>query len=238
MIYPCLLVTVSVIVITVLLMLVIPRFAELFATLDVPMPPTTALLIGLSETLRSYWWAVGGISAAVCVAAYLWLKTNAGKRAVDTLVLRLPQIGRIVKSFATARIARLLGVLMDSQLPVLEALRLTRGALANVHYADLIARTEQAVEKGQPISSSFSDTDLISPSVYEATRSGEKSGQIAPLLLNLADFLDEENEIVVRSLVNILEPAVLIVMGVLVAFVALSMFTPLFDVTAMAGGGG
>ncbi len=237
MVYPCLLVTVSMVVMTVLLLLVIPRFKELFETLDVPLPPTTALLISLSEMLRSYWWAMGGILAAVIVTVHLWLKTTAGKRAVDTLVLRLPQIGRIVKNFATARIARLLGVLMDSQLPVLEALRLTRGALANVHYAELIARTEQAVEKGEPISSTFADTDLISPSVYEATRSGERSGQVAALLLNLADFLDEENEIVVRSLTSILEPAVLIVMGALVAFVALSMFTPLFDITAMAGGG-
>ncbi len=237
MVYPCLLVTVSAVVMTVLLLLVIPRFAELFDTLDVPLPPTTALLIGLSEMLRSYWWAMGGVSAAVTAAAYLWLKTDQGKRAIDMLVLRLPQIGRIVKGFATARIARLLGVLLDSQLPVLEALRLTRGALANVRYADLMSRTEQAVERGEPISSTFSDTDLISPSVYEATRSGEKSGQVAPLLLNLADFLDEENETVVRSLTSILEPAVLIVMGVLVGFVAVSMFTPLFDITAMTGGG-
>lgn len=238
MVYPCLLVSVSLIVMTVLLVLVIPRFAELFATLDVPLPPTTALLISLSEMLRSYWWAVGGILAAVIATAHFWLKTDQGKRAVDTVVLRVPQLGRIVKGFATARIARLLGVLMNSQLPVLEALRLTRGALANVHYAELISRTEQAVERGEPISSTFADTDLISPSVYEATRSGEKSGQVAALLLNLADFLDEENEIVVRSLTSILEPAVLILMGVLVAFVALSMFTPLFDITAMAGGGG
>ena len=237
MIYPSLLVTVAVGVLAVMLLFVIPRFSELFDTLDVPLPPTTALLIALSEALQSYWWAIAGVLAIAIAAGYSLLKTSAGKRVVDTLVLRLPQIGQIVRSFATARITRLLGVLLDSHLPVLEALKLTRGAVTNVRYMDLMARTEEAVERGEAISSTFGGTDLISPSVYEATRSGEKSGQVAPLLLNMADFLDEENEILVSSLTSIIEPAILILMGILVGFVAISLFMPLFDMTAMIGGG-
>ena len=237
LIYPCLLLMVAATVLTTMMLFVIPRFAELFGTLDVPLPPTTGVLIALSTLLRTYGWAFGlGIVGLVGGLTY-YLKTPAGRRTVDTVVLRLPRMGRIVRSFATARITRLLGVLLESHLPVLEALKLTRAASANSHYSDLMARTEDAVARGETISSTFLDSDLISPSVYEAIRSGEKSGQVGPMLLNMADFLDEENDVVLRSLTSILEPAILILMGLVVGFVAISMFMPLFDVTAMIGGG-
>lgn len=165
------------------------------------------------------------------------LRTAKGRRLKDTLVLRLPYIGGLVRSFATAQIARLLAVLLDSHLPVLEALSLTRKAMPNSHYRELISRAEEEVSRGRPISSAFRNSDLIVSSVYETTRSGEQSGQVAPLLLDLADFLDEENETALKGLVSILEPTILIFMGVVVGFVALSIFTPLFDATGMVGGG-
>lgn len=167
----------------------------------------------------------------------MFLKTPKGKRFSDTLVLRLPFVGNVVRSFATAQIARLLAVLLDSHLPVLDALKLTRKAASNVHYQELIRQAEEAVSRGKPISSAFRDTDLISPAVYETTRSGEQSGQVGSLLLDLSDFLDEENETVLKGLISILEPSILILMGLVVGFVALSIFTPLFDATGMVGGG-
>ena len=237
LIYPCLLLVVALAVLTTMMLFVIPRFAELFETLDVPLPPSTGVLITLSTALRNYAWALGiGIVGLAGGVSY-YLKTPSGGRMIDTVVLHLPRIGRVVRSFATARITRLLGVLLESHLPVLEALKLTRAASANYHYNDLMHRAEEAVAKGETISSTFFDTDLINPSVYEAIRSGEKSGQVGPLLLNVADFLDEENDVILRSLTSILEPAILILMGLVVGFVAISMFMPLFDVTAMTGGG-
>jgi type II secretory pathway component PulF len=94
----------------------------------------------------------------------------------------------------------------------------------------------EAVPRGSNVSTVFAATDLVSPALCEAIRAGEQSGQMGPLLLNIADFLDEENEVVVKSLTSILEPIILIVLGVLVGFVALSMFLPLFDLTAAAHG--
>ena len=125
---------------------------------------------------------------------------------------------------------------MDSHVPILEALSLTRRAMANLHYRDLIAKAEQSVKRGEPISNAFEDTDMVAPVVCQTISSGEKSGQVGPLLQNLADFLDEENEVILRSLVSIIEPVILIIMGVVVGFVALSMFMPLFDLTAATGG--
>lgn len=238
MMYPALLIVVSMGVMTGMMFMVIPRFAELFDSLDIPLPPTTGAIISLSEWLRSYWWVVVGALAATAVGARLYFRTPAGRYALDTALLRIPQVGRLIRSFATAKIARLLGVLLDSHLTILEALRLTRGAIANVHYVRLIDRAQEVVAAGKPISSAFEDSNLISPSVYEATRSGEESGQVAALLLDLADFLDEENETRLKSLTNLVEPVILILMGVVVAFVALSIFLPLFDLGGMTGSGG
>ena len=237
LLYPALLVTAATVVLGVLLVLVIPRFAMLFKSLDVPLPPSTQVLIALSAALHSYWWALLILVVAAGVGLRFWIRSPGGRRTMDTIALRMPRFGDIVQSFATARITRLLGLLLESQVPVLEALRLTRGGLRNVHYAELVARAEEAVSRGEAISSAFRQSDLISPSICEAITSGEQSGQVGPLLLNIADFLDEENEVVVRSLTSIMEPVILILLGFLVAFVALSMFMPLFDLTAMTSGG-
>ncbi len=237
MIYPCLLSVVALSVLVLLMVFVIPRFGELFDSLDAEQPPTTAILLAASDIAVNYWWALIAGLVAVIVGLRTYFRSPGGKRAFDTLVLRMPKIGGIVRSFSTARIVRMMGVLLESRVPVLEALTLTRDTTSNVHYTELMDRAEKAVSQGQEISSVFADTDLITPAVYEATRSGEKSGQVGPLLLNLAEFLDEENEGTLKALTSIIEPVILIVMGLLVGFVALSMFMPLFDVTSMTGGG-
>ena len=237
MIYPMLLSVISVSVLLLLLVFVIPRFGELFETLGVPLPPTTEFLVRASDVLRNYWWMAGAALVACAVGVKLWTGSASGRRSLDTLVLRLPQFGRIVRNFTTARIARLLGVLLQGHVSVLDSIEMTRGAVRNCHYADLMDKAHEAVLRGDAISSAFRHTDLISPSVYEALHHGEQSGQVAPLLLNVADFLDEENEVVVKSLTSILEPVILVVMGLLVGFVAMSLFLPLFDLTAMTQGG-
>jgi type II secretory pathway component PulF len=236
--YPCLLLTIAGGVLSLLLLFTVPRFGELFKNLGAPLPPTTRMLVSLSHLLRSYWWAVLLSASAGFTLVRLWLSTSAGRRAWDTAVLRLPQVGRIIKSYITARIIRLLGVLLDSHVPVLEALDLTFHAAGNYHYQVLISQARNAVTRGEPVSSAFDNSRLISPSVCEAVRSGEQSGQVGPLLLNIADFLDEENEVIIKSLTSILEPVILIMMGLLVALLATSMFIPLFDLTSMTGGGG
>jgi len=182
-------------------------------------------------------FVVAGAVAAAVLARTL-LRSAAGRQLKETVLLRLPWIGGLARSFATAQIARLLGVLLDSHLPILEALRLTGDTVANHHYVRLMKQAEEAVSRGRPISSAFQSTDLISPSVYEALRSGEDSGQVSPLLLDLSDFMDEENETALRGLISILEPLILVMMGLVVGFVALSIFPPLFDATSLVAGGG
>lgn len=236
LIYPSLLICVAFGVLALMLLFVLPRFAGLFETLDVKLPPMTQALMACSEFLRSYWWTlpIGVVGGGFAIRA--WVQTVAGRRTVDATMLRLPAIGAIVRSFAVARLARVLGVLLAGKVPLLEALGLARQTVNNYRYVELVTRAEEAVTRGSNVSTVFAATDLVSPTLCEAIRAGEQSGQIGPLLLNIADFLDEENEVVVKSLTSILEPIILIVLGLVVGIVALSMFMPLFDLTSAAHG--
>ena len=233
MVYPALLMTITIGVLALVILFVIPRFSGLFESLDVALPPSTAILIDLSAWLTQYWYvALGGLAASI-VGLWAWMRTSSGRRAWHTFILRLPKAGGLVRNFTTARIARLLGGLMEGSVPILDALGLTAHSVRNCHYVSLIEKARDAVSRGEPLSSVFRQTDLINPSVYEAVHSGEQSGRIGPLLLHLADFLDEENEVTLKSLTSIIEPVILIVMGLLVGSVALSLFMPLFDLTSM-----
>jgi type II secretory pathway component PulF len=237
MAYPILLGSVSVVVLAAMMLFVIPRFAAMFNDMGIPLPTMTAIMIAVSAWLRQFWWALLIALAGGGVGLKYYFASPGGQRLWDGFVLRVPRVGTIVRSFITARIVRLLGLLTDSHLPIQEILRLTRLTTTNALYADLLARAEETVAHGEPISTAFKDSSLISPSVYEAIRSGEQSGQVGPLLLELADFLDEENETTLKSLTSIIEPILLVLMAGMVGVIAMSIFLPLFDVTEMLGPG-
>ncbi len=236
LIYPALLIVVAMGVLALMLLFVLPRFAGLFQSLDVPLPIMTKLLMKLSGALRSYWWTIPLAGGGGFFLARSWIFSLAGKRTIDTVLLKVPVAGPVLQNFAVARIARVLGVLVTGKVPLLEALGLARETSRNVNYMELVSKAEEAVTRGSSMSTAFAASNLVSPSLCEAIKSGEQSGQMGPLLLNIADFLDEENEVVVKSLTSILEPLILVVLGLVVGFVALSMFLPLFDLTSATHG--
>jgi len=231
--YPMLLMAVTVGVLSLVLLFVVPRFDGLFKSLDAPLPPTTAMLIDFSAWLKGYWWMIGGFVAAATVGALLWVRTDSGRRHFHTFMLRAPKVGTMVRAFVNARIARLLGGLIEGHVSILDALDLTGRAVRNCHYVDLMRSAGEAISQGETLSSVFRRTDLITPALHEAISTGEQSGQVGTLLLQVSEFMDEENEVRLRSLTSIIEPIILITMGLLVGGVALSMFMPLFDLTAM-----
>lgn len=237
MIYPSVLIFVSIIVLVAMVGFVMPRFEGLFTTLGADLPASTRFLMDVGAVVRSDWyWILGGLILTIGGGKF-WLGSRTGRLWLDGAVLKLPQLGKVVRSLATARIMRVLGVLIEGKVPLLDALNLTRESTGNSRYAALIDRAIDVVTRGEPVSSAFMESKLISQSVSEALRSGERTGQLGPVLSNLADFLDEDNEVIVKSIASIIEPVILMGLGVLVGFVALSMFLPLFDLTSMAGGG-
>jgi type IV pilus assembly protein PilC len=235
MAYPCLLLGVAVVVVVAMLGFVMPRFEGLFKTIDAKLPPTTEFLMNASAGLRAHWYVPAGLAVLVPLGLWAWLRSAAGRRAWEGLVLRAPAIGTLSRAFATARVARVLGVLLEGRVPMVEALRLTKASAGREAYAALVARSEDAVTRGEPFSGAFADSTLIPPSVYEAIRSGERNGQVGPVLMQIADHLDEDNEMALKTLVGLVEPLILIAMGLVVGTMAVSMFLPLFDLAASGG---
>jgi type II secretory pathway component PulF len=237
LVYPSLLVSLGVMVLVLMLLFVLPRFTGLFQTLDAPLPPSTRLLMWLSGALWDWWWALLIVLIGCGFGLRQWLGSDHGRRTLHTTALNLPKFGRLARSLMTARVSRMLGTLLESRVPLVEALQLTRQSAVNLHYSELLARAEDAVGRGEPISAVLGTSDLISACVQEAIRNGEASGQIGAPLVHMADFLDEENDVVIKSLTSIIEPAILIVLGLIVGSIAMSMFLPLFDLVSAAHGG-
>lgn len=237
MMYPILLVGVAVIVMGLLIGVVLPRFAGMFETLDTPLPASTAVLMTLSDIIRTYWY---GVIPGVIAGLYMlirWIRSDRGQEVLSVYSLRVPKLGDIQRSFMTARITRLMGVLLEAKVPMLDAIDLTRQSVGNPKYKELLNRAEQAVTKGEPISSALARDGLIISSACEAVRNGEHSGRLAEVMMHISDYLDEDNETFVKSASSLIEPVIMVGLGILVGFVAISMFLPLFDLTATAGGG-
>lgn len=237
LIYPCLLIFISIAVLAIMLTVVMPRFTGMFESLDVPLPATTQMLMAGSDILIQFWWAallsvVGGV-----ITLRYAMKSEAGKRTLDTLALKLPTLSSVTRAYATARIARLMGVLIECNVPLLETLQLVRNATGNMHYEKLMVRAEQTVVSGEAVSGPFGDEKLIEPALYEALRNGEQSGKMSMLMITVADFMDEENDTRLKALTSLFEPLILVFLGLMVGGIAISMFMPMFDLTATAGGG-
>lgn len=236
MAYPVLLTVICLIVLGLMLGVVLPRFSGLFETLDTPLPASTKFLMAISSAVIGYWWIALPSVAASVVGLVWWVRTDGGRRQVQGLLLGLPRVGGIVRSFGTARTARLLGTLLEARVPMIEAIGLTRRATTNYRFIELMNRAERMVTKGEPVSAALIESDLFVASAAQAVRNGEQTGRLAEVLVHIADYLDEENEGTIKALSTLLEPVIMIVLGGLVAFVAVSMFLPLFDLTASAGG--
>ncbi len=237
MVYPVLLIVVATAVLGAMVGFVLPRFEGLFQSMDAALPPMTKILMDMSHFLRAYWpFVVGGLAAS-SVGSFVALRTPKGRRFVDVALVTTPKVGVIARRLCASRLARVLGTLMEGKVPLIEALALAKHSVANSLYVDLITKAEDAVLRGETLSAGLDDPRLLTPTLVEAIRSGERAGRLAPVLSTVADHLDEDNEIALRTLTTIMEPVILIVLGLIVGFMAVGMLLPLFDLTAGAGGG-
>ncbi len=232
LIYPALLSTLSVKIIAVMMFFVVPRFADMFKNLGVELPVSTKVALGISDTLIQYWpivliLVIGGISS--CVAL---LKTKKGRQILCDAQIRVPLIGKLMSRLIQGQTFRILGMLLESRVGLLEALDLARGVTANRKFQNLYSNLEESITRGESICDAMSHSDIISPSIIQAIRTGEQSGRLGESITYVANVLDEENTELLVTVTKLIEPLVLIVMGIVVGTVAISLFLPLFDMTS------
>ena len=232
MTYPALLILLCVGIVNILLFFVIPRFGGMFDTLGVALPSSTQFMLALSVALREWWPVPVGLGAGVIIAGVYLAKSPAGRQLLSDVQIRVPLIGRVMSRLIQAEMLRILGMLIEAKVGVLDALDLARGVTRNRCYGGLCDEVEEAVTSGNSISQAMERSSLIDASICQAVRTGEESGSLGGAISYVADVLDEENGELIGVVTKLIEPIILIGMGVVVGVVAISLFMPLFDMTS------
>jgi type IV pilus assembly protein PilC len=235
MIYPTLLTSIALTVVTVLIFFVLPRFAAIFEEMDVELPGTTKTLLVISGFVRQNLFLVLLALAAVITASAWWLRSTRGKRFIEHNILRLPIFGRLIRSIINARIFRLIGLLIGSSVGMLESLDLTLSATKNYIYKDLLTRMRENVVNGQPMYEAMLNNYVIPVSVAQMVHTGEENAQVGRVMTMLADHLDDRNNTQINTLTSIMEPVILIFMGLIIGLVAISLVLPMFDLSRISG---
>ncbi|RJP36680.1 MAG: type II secretion system F family protein [Phycisphaerales bacterium] len=233
--YPAFLILLCTKVLAALLLFVIPRFAVMFETLRLELPASTSFLLSLSSWLRSYWeWLVIGIGAAVIIVTAS-VASATGRQFLIDIQTEIPLFGRLASRLIQGQLFRTLGTLIECRVGLLEALELCRGVTGNRRFRKLIHEIEESVTGGDQISSALMRSGFISPSIYYSIHTGEESGNLGPAISFCAQALEEDNTELIGTLTRLFEPMILLLMGVVVGTVAVSLFLPLFDMTAAIG---
>jgi type II secretory pathway component PulF len=234
MIYPTLLTSIALIVINVLIFFVLPRFALVFEEMKVSLPATTRTLLALSATVRHHLLVCLLAAGAALTGLIFWLRSPPGRRFVARSILKVPLIGPLLMSLINARIFRLLGLLLESSVPLIEALHLTISSTRHYLYAALLQRVHHHVLNGQSMYEALRGSRLVPASLAEMVHTGEQNGQVGRVMTMLADYLDDHNETRVGTLTSVMEPLILIFMGLVIGTVAISLVLPMFDLSRIS----
>jgi type IV pilus assembly protein PilC len=232
--YPIAVIAVAVIVSAVLLIFVIPQFKDLFASFGADLPAFTLMVIGLSDALQKWWWAVLlGFGAAGYVIANTFKRSQTFREAVDRTALKIPVIGPILNKAALARFARTLSTMFAAGVPLVEALDSVSGATGNVVYQNAVLKMREDVATGQSLQLSMRQLDLFPHMVIQMTTIGEESGSLDQMLGKVADFYEEQVDNAVDGLSSLLEPLIMVVIGGLVGSLIIAMYLPIFKLASV-----
>jgi len=195
-----------------------------------PMP--TQILISISNIVAVWWWAIFGGIVGVYFGAQVWFKTTTGERWRDSMILKLPLFGELTRKMITARFTRTLGTLIQSGVPILQALSIVKDTTGNVVVGAAMDSVSAAVTEGEPIASPLHRLGVFAPMVTNMIAVGEETGALDQMLIRIADNYDMIVEETVKGLTSLMEPALIVFMGVIVGFIVLALFMPLFDMGA------
>ncbi len=233
MVYPVILLILSIVVVSGLMIYVIPMFTDLFRNADVKLPIMTRILIVISDFMKSYWYIMLGGLVAFVYFMKRYIASDSGKRNWDIFLLRLPTIKRHVATIATARFTRTLSTLLSSGIPVIPAMESAAKVTNNTIIIDSMNTAVEDVKKGETMSTVLRRIELFPTMMTSMISVGEESGAIEDMLGKTADFYDEEFETAITKLVAMVEPAMIIIMGVMIGFIVISIMFPMFEIATV-----
>jgi len=230
MVYPAVIITVAVGVVTFLMIFVIPAFATMFSGAGQELPAPTAIVMAISDFFRTKWYYVfGGIFALIFFTKKLY-STDRGRLEIDRNLLKMPIIGLLIRKVAVAKFSRTLGTLVSSGVPIIEALEICARTAGNKIIENAVYKTIDAIKEGESIAAPIAREGVFPPMVIQMIDVGENSGQLDKMLIKIADFYDEEVDTAVQNLTALLEPALMVFLGIIVGFIVVAMYLPIFKI--------
>jgi len=236
MVYPIIIATMAVSVVIFLLTFVLPRFIAIFAGKEHLLPMPTKVIMSLSAFLRGYWFVL-----LPCMGAGVWLfnyfiGTPGGKDWWDKVKLVVPLMRKLCRSLYITRSLHTMGVLVNAGVPILDTLLITSEVSGNVHYKKMWQRVHNCVKEGQKITAGLAGSSLLPVSVVQMVRSGEESGRLSEVLADVSEFYARELRTVIKTVTSMIEPIMIVLMGVMVGFIAMSVILPIFKMSALVSG--
>jgi len=234
--YPIVLALFATFVVFALMVFVVPKVVEQFEDIGQRLPLLTRMVMGLSQFLAAWWWAIGLVLVAAVLVAARALRDEALRLRADRAILRVPFLGRLLRDLHAARMARTLSTMVASRLPLLEGLRLTTQTVHNRALRAATADIAEAVRTGGSLSGALKRAGLFPPLLVYLAASGEASGRLDVMLERAADYLEREFDSFTAAALALLEPAIIVVMGAMVALIVLSILLPILQLDTLAGG--
>jgi type IV pilus assembly protein PilC len=240
LIYPAAVITIAVIILSVIIAVVIPQFSKMFEDLGQKgrLPGLTELLIQITNVLRDYWYLLPGIPFGIWVVYRLIAMNPRGRYLLDRVKLHIPVFGIITRKSAISRFARTLGTLIASGVPILDALSIIKGATGNAVVANAVGEVHSSIREGDTIAEPLKHSGVFDDIVVNMIDVGEETGELDKMLLKVADNYDNEVDALVSGLMSLLEPFLIIGMGVTVGFIVIALFLPLIELMQTIGAEG
>jgi len=233
--YPVAILCVSAGIVAAILMLVVPNFQKIFSDLKVELPAPTQVLIMLSEQLKNIWWmAALGIFAFI-IAYKIFTSNKFGRTTMDRFFISLPVLGDVIRKSSISRFTRTLGTLIASGVPILDALNIVRNAISNSVISDAITKVYESIREGESIADPLAKSGEFDDIVINMIDVGEETGELDKMLTKIADNYDEEVDVLVGSLMTLMEPALIIFLGGTVGFIVVALFMPMIKLVEGMG---
>jgi type IV pilus assembly protein PilC len=229
MVYPGVIMSVAVIAVAVLLIFVIPTFQTMFASVALELPLPTRIVIGMSHLLTTYWWLMLGVIGVTIFGIARYYKTPGGRLQIDRMLLRFPVLGDVLRKSAVSRFTRTLGTLVSSGVSILDGLEITARTAGNMVIHNAVMESRQSIAGGDTIAAPLQRSKVFPPMVISMIAVGEQTGGLDEMLSKIADFYDEEVDAAVGTMLSLMEPVMIVVLGVIVGGMVVAMYLPIFD---------
>jgi type IV pilus assembly protein PilC len=230
MVYPLVVLTIAVVILTLIMIFIIPKFKVIFDGFRIPLPGITVGLIQTADWFVKYWYVIPIIPVCFIVTLKLIRLNRTGSYVLDYLKLRTPVMGSIVEKTIVARTMRTLGTLLSSGVPILESLGIVRETSMNVVFEDAFQRVLDSIREGETIAAPLKESRLVDDIVVNMIDVGEETGDLDTMLNKVAEVYEEEVDVLVESLISLLEPLMIVVLGVIVGTIVIAMFMPLVSI--------